>query len=493
MGNNNDKNFRRCFIASLQNHSRCCIWDLGREAPIMRSSVSSTSTVAEAAVQGVVKWRTRLTTLQDQMRHVNRSTSSRISSSIPIVSAPMAGHAGGRLAAAVCNAGGIGMIGAGHWLGDAMNDDDQSTTAKTGLDKLKDEIDIFREQNDKLNPNERFPLCIGFIGHSTFANTASNEDIMNGGGWERLEYVLRTYQPSMVQFFAPAISHRTLTKLQSQRNADVQRESNIQLVHRCTNHKTKVFVQVGTVAEAIDAVENNVDGIIVQGSEAGGHGVRRELGSGTLSLVANVIHLVRGESGDVGVRNNNRANTSSSIIMNPTNHTIPILAAGGIVNGTTMAAAMALGCDGVVIGTRFWASSESIGSPMIKDRLVTAQSCDDVVRTTTFDWIQNTYSKTPWPQPYDSVGAIKNETYYRWEQSSHELTSALRKTDNDIVPPYRKACQDGNTDIVLVHAGEGVGQIHSIESAHDIVLTTSSDAIAVIQNLSRTILYPDTY
>jgi nitronate monooxygenase len=454
----------------------------------MRSNASSTSSVTTAATQNVVKWRTRLTTLHEEMmqqqnKNSNHTASIRPWRSIPIVSAPMAGHAGGKLAAAVCHAGGIGMIGGGHWLSDAMNEDrnhaqtsNGNQIKKSGLDLLHDEISIFREYNHTLAPHTKFPLCIGLIGHSTFASSNSNGESIDGGGWERLEYVLQTYQPSMIQFFAPAISYRTLRTSQSHANDVERRESNIQLVHRWTDHNTKVFVQVGTVAEAIEAMENNADGIMVQGSEAGGHGVRRELGSGTLSLVANVIHRIRGGS----------AIHSNDLLSSP--HKIPILAAGGIVDGPTMAAVMALGCDGVVIGTRFWASSESIGLPTFKDKLVTTQSCDDVARTTTFDWIQNTYSQTPWPKPYDSVGAIKNETYYQWEYRSNELASALQSNDNEIAAPYRRACLDGNTNVALVHAGEGIGQIHSIKSAHDLVHTISNDAMAVIQNLSRSIL-----
>ena len=458
---------------------------------------------AGAAVQqGVVRWRTRLTTWQDSMRRrmppplppTNRDDRSIRTGPIPIVSAPMAGHAGGTLAATVCHAGGIGMIGGGHWLSDAMNptndDDDENPMTnnhshKTGLDLLHDEITIFRELNHTLAPDTTFPLCIGFIGHSTFADaTMTNGETMDGGGWERLEYILQTYQPSMVQFCAPAIRYRTMRKSHP-KDCEPPRETNVRLVHRCTDHRTKVFVQVGTVAEAMEALQNNVDGIIVQGSEAGGHGVRRELGSGTLSLVANVIHRIRGRATD-DPNMHPKDDSLPSTVSNP--HTIPILAAGGIVDGTTMAAVMALGCDGVVIGTRFWASSESIGLSTLKDKLVTTPSCDDVVRTTTFDWIQNTYSQTPWPPPYDSVGAIKNETYHQWEHRSNELATALQYNGNEIVAPYRTACREGNTDIALVHAGEGIGQIHSIESAYDLVHTISHDAMVVIQNLSSSVL-----
>jgi nitronate monooxygenase len=478
-----------------------------------------------------VQWRTRLTAA---MTHVpppsieattttttttttatNSSTcSSPLSDTtrIPIMSAPMAGHAGGKLAAAVTHAGGIGMIGAGHWLSDAMNPriststttattSANTTNSKTGLELLHDEITLFQEHNTRVASHMKFPLCIGFIGHSTFANVVTTTSTTNqeqqqdcggvggGGGWERLEYVVKKYQPSIIQLFAPAISYRKKSLHEPNKDVVVM-ESIVHWVHQCSNNTTKVFVQVGTVAEAVEAMENNVDGIIVQGSEAGGHGVCRELGSGTLSLVATVIHRIRGPYNAHTTHPSNTTTSLPTLTQQRTWEHIPILAAGGIVDGTTMAAAMALGCDGVVIGTRFLASSESLGLPSLKAKLVTTESCDDIVRTTIFDSIQNSYSKTPWPKPYDSVGAIKNDTYHQWaSRSCDELASALLMDNNEVVVPYQKACAEGNADVALIHAGEGIGQIHSIESAYNLVHTISNDAISVIQKLPQSILY----
>lgn len=74
-----------------------------------------------------------------------------------------------------------------------------------------------------------------------------------------------------------------------------------------------------------------------------------------------------------------------------------VLAAGGIADGRGVAAALALGCDGAVLGTRLWASKEAMNKDSLKQRLVVAKSCDDVQRTRVFDQIQNSYSTTPWP------------------------------------------------------------------------------------------------
>ena len=73
-----------------------------------------------------------------------------------------------------------------------------------------------------------------------------------------------------------------------------------------------VFAQVGSIKEATEALACGVDGVIAQGREAGGHGLRSELGSGTLPLAARIVELARG---------------------NEATKEVVVLAAGGIVDG----------------------------------------------------------------------------------------------------------------------------------------------------------------
>lgn len=91
--------------------------------------------------------------------------------------------------------------------------------------------------------------------------------------------------------------------------------------------KPKVFLQVGNVKAAKSAVSHGADVLVCQGVDAGGHQFRR--GVGVVSLVAAVKHMLREEDSDV-----------------------TLVAAGGIANGDGVAAAMAMGVDGVVMGTR---------------------------------------------------------------------------------------------------------------------------------------------
>ena len=84
-----------------------------------------------------------------------------------------------------------------------------------------------------------------------------------------------------------------------------------------------------------------------------------------------------------------------------------VLAAGGITDGRGLAAALSLGCDGIVLGTRLWATKEALGDSTGKkrDALLRAEG-DDVVRTRTFDAIQNGERERGRERERDSVFVI---------------------------------------------------------------------------------------
>lgn len=327
----------------------------------------------------------------------------------------MAGPSGGLLAAETCRAGALGFIAAGH-----LQD----------VSELDAQIAIFRESAPALAP-----LCIGFIGHSSLRDAT---------GWDRYRQVLVQHKPDVVQFFAPAILERG-------------GQTNVDLAHE---HSSKVVAQVGSVKEGIQALNAGVDCLVAQGSEAGGHGLRRELGNGTLPLAA---HLVR--------------------VAAASHPAVPVLAAGGIVDGRGVAAALALGCDGAVLGTRLWASKEALGSETFKDRLVVASSCDAAIRTTVFDHIQNVYFETPWPEPYDSLGALRNTTSETWDHRPHEFARELLDQDGPLVTAYRQGQKEGNPDVAPVLSGQGVGDISSIEPAFDIISRIEEETRATIRSL----------
>lgn len=333
----------------------------------------------------------------------------------------MAGVSGGALAAETCEAGGLGFIAAGHLINTSC------------LQQLEDEIAVFRQKC-----NSETPLCIGWIGFSSFGQEE---------GFRLYEEVLTKHKPDVVQFFAPSISRHPSTQ-----------KTNVQMAK---DHNAKVILQVGSVAEGLQAIESGADGIIAQGSEAGGHGLRRELGSGTLPLAARLVKLAAQAP-----------------------HQPVVLAAGGIADGRGVAAALALGCDGAVLGTRLWASEEALNKESLKQKLAATTSGDGVERTRAFDQIINTYSATPWPSPYDSVGALRNDLTEKWGVPK-ELEEELSREGSDLVANFKAATKEGNPAIAQVLSGEGVGEIDAIESTQDIISRIDQEARSVVQNMSN--------
>jgi nitronate monooxygenase len=333
----------------------------------------------------------------------------------------MAGASGGRLAAETCRAGALGFIAAGH-----LRD----------VSQLDAEIALFR----KTAPADA-PLCIGLISYSALRDSA---------GWARYKSVLERHRPQVVQFFAPAIVN------------SLSGESRVSNVSMAQQYSAKVVAQVGSVQEGMEALDAGVDCLVAQGSEAGGHGLRRELGNGTLALAARLVRLAA-----------------------KSHPHVPVLAAGGIVDGRGVAAVLALGCDGAVLGTRLWASQEAMGPDVFKERLVAAASCDDVVRSTVFDHIQNVYTATPWPEPFDSVGALRNATSDTWDNRPQDLKKELIVENSNLVSGFRQAQKVEDADAVAVLCGQGVGEIDSIDPAFDIINRINEETMSVIRSMPQ--------
>jgi len=205
--------------------------------------------------------------------------------------------------------------------------------------------------------------------------------------------------------------------------------------------------QVQTLAQARAVLMEGADIIIAQGTEAGGHGGGRS----TLPLVPAVVDMVASSRRDV-----------------------PVVAAGGITDGRGLAAALMLGADGVLMGTRFSVASESLASPGAKARVVAA-SGDDTLRTTVFDIVRG-YC---WPKEYTGR-AVRNRFVGEW----HGREGALRRDETER-GRYAEAATRGDADIAVVFAGEGIDLIHSIEPAAVILDSVVKEAEAA---LSRPIL-----
>jgi nitronate monooxygenase len=208
-------------------------------------------------------------------------------------------------------------------------------------------------------------------------------------------------------------------------------------------------------------IESNT--LIFQFIISNSHGIRRELGNGTLSLTARLVRLVQDR-----------------------NLNIPVLAAGGIVDGSGLLATLSLGADGAVLGTRLWVSEEALGSTAYKNAIVKAASCDDVVRTQVFDTIWNSYRDTKWPYPFDSSGTLRNTTTEDWDTSIHALETELdsissaasssSKGHKNVIDKLNHAEEVQLPDAGCVYSGQGVGEILSIAPAYDIIKQVEKDA-----------------
>jgi nitronate monooxygenase len=188
-----------------------------------------------------------------------------------------------------------------------------------------------------------------------------------------------------------------------------------------------LICQVQDVESAIEAQKAGADLIVAQGTEAGGHGKNVR---STLPLVPAVVDAVT-----------------------PT----PVLAAGGIADGRGVAAALALGAAGAVIGTRFCATQESLLHRNAKARLLCAKS-GDTVRTDVFDEARG-YA---WPVPFTGR-ALRNRFLEEWA-GNHSL-----RRDEAARKAYWAAQQGGDFDTAVVWAGEAVDLVSDLPEAGDLL------------------------
>lgn len=205
--------------------------------------------------------------------------------------------------------------------------------------------------------------------------------------------------------------------------------------------------EVGQVAEALAA---GADIIVAQGGEAGGHGATRA----TFALVPAVVDAVRVRGSDA-----------------------PVVAAGGIADGRGLAAALALGADGALVGTRFLAAEESLAAPAAKARVVAAQG-DATVRTRLFDVMRG----LDWPTAYTGR-ALRNDLTERWHGREGEIGETLAAERAH----YADAAARQDFATAVVFAGEAVDLIHDIRPAAEIVRDLVAGAE---QALARPVLNP---
>jgi len=187
--------------------------------------------------------------------------------------------------------------------------------------------------------------------------------------------------------------------------------------------------QVQTVGQARIAAAAGAQAIVAQGGEAGGHGGMR----GTMALVPAVVDAV----GDV-----------------------PVIAAGGIADGRGAAAARMLGAGGVMCGTVFYASTESLAAVGAKQRLVEA-SGDQTCKSQVFDLVRG----RDWPPGPWQLRTLSNRFSDRWRDDVEGLRTSLPDCQRD----YLSAQEAGDFDTAAVIAGEAADLVRGVAPAGLIV------------------------
>ncbi len=313
----------------------------------------------------------------------------------PVMSAPMALHSGGTIAAAVSAAGGLGSFGGIH-------------PAK-GPDWIRDEIAIIRARTDR-------PFAVGFI--TPFLTFAA----------PLFEAVVGERPAAVALSFADPRPWIDQAKASGAR----------------------VICQVQNYDDAELAVVAGADVLVAQGTEAGGH-------TGTMSLLPFLAGVVDRYPD------------------------VPVLAAGGIGDGRTLAAALTAGADGAWLGTAFLATPEAVEVHDVHKDLIVRSDGTDTVFTRVYDIV----SGLPWPA---GIGERVRRNRFTDEWSGRE--AVLRDRREEIAPPAGsnpfEQPPDPETSAVLY--GQSAGFVKAIRPAAEVLRTVSEDAERILRSRPTAIL-----
>ncbi|KAK4563967.1 hypothetical protein RGQ29_006167 [Quercus rubra] len=210
---------------------------------------------------------------------------------------------------------------------------------------------------------------------------------------------------------------------------------------------------IGSVEQAKEAIKAGVDAIIVQGLEAGGHVLGKE---GLISFLPRVVDLV----GDKD---------------------IPVIASGGIVDARGYVAALALGAQGVCLGTRFVATLESFAHPTYKRKLIELDKTE----------YTNVFGRARWPGAPERV--LQTPFFNDWKSlppHENELNQPVigRSTIHGVEKEVKRFAGTvpnlttrGDIESMAMYAGEGVGLIKEILPAGEVVQRLVEGAQHLIQ------------
>jgi NAD(P)H-dependent flavin oxidoreductase YrpB (nitropropane dioxygenase family) len=325
----------------------------------------------------------------------------------PILSVGFAAGAGPELAAAVSNAGGLGVIGGSgfppSYLRERIRATRELTDRPFGLNLIID------DQGDPENftlLHERFSTCVDEL------------------------------VPVIVLFEGDPSTY----------------------VDEAHERGLKVFIQVGSPAQARAGAEAGVDAVIAQGVEAGGHIAARH------GLFVNLPAIVDAVA------------------------PLPVLASGGIADGRGLAAAIALGAQGVSLGTRFVATDEAFISDEYKRRVVASGAEDTFYSEFLYD--------VNWPDvPHR---ALKTRAYDEWVAADRP-PSGQRPGEGEAIGTLHRPWGeleisrwtsfmatpwfDGDLEYAPLWAGESAELVHEILPAGEVVRKIAAEADEVLARL----------
>jgi nitronate monooxygenase len=320
------------------------------------------------------------------------------------------------LTLAVSRAQGIGFIGAG--------------TDVSSLSTILENCTTSLQQTPIPNtPPGILPIGVGFL--------------CWGADLEATLSILRSAptKPAAAWFFAPKETSDLVTWSKSIREA--------------SGNKTKMWIQVGTVADALEVARTcSPDVLVIQGSDAGGHGLVQS--SSIISLFPECFDALAKE----GFGN------------------IPLIATGGITDGRGVAAAYMLGASGVCMGTRFLASPEAAISNGYRNAVLKASDGGvSTARTTVYDKLRKTFG---WPEHYNARGVL-NHSF--WDHEKGMAEEENRKLYDEAVKKGDEGW--GDNARMTTYAGTGVGLIVDVVPAGEIVKEVRKDARALLARGGR--------
>tara|TARA_B100001027_G_scaffold175350_1_gene126557 strand:- start:266 stop:1405 length:1140 start_codon:yes stop_codon:yes gene_type:complete len=209
----------------------------------------------------------------------------------------------------------------------------------------------------------------------------------------------------------------------------------------------KVAALLGTAQHAINQVKAGVDILVVSGTEAGGH-----CGSVSTMVLIPEVHKAIQPYGDV-----------------------PILAAGGIVTGQQMAAAMAMGASGAWCGSVWLTTVESEVPPVIKEKMVAANS-SETVRSRSRTGKHSRQLISPWTDAWESDKAP--------DPLPMPLQPMVAEPALQKVNKLAEGGHDGAKELSTYWVGQGVGLMNATISASDVVQEFKAEFISAYERLT---------